>query len=727
MRNAIFSGYYIEILEEMIIFVCFAMIGRYMCRNYLSIQQKIMKIKSLFAAVMASAMAFVACENGKVDLGTPSIALSLEEVTLEAAGGEATVDVTATRDWTVKFDETADWLVVDPASGTASADAQQVTVSALSNDGYDREVSVEFSIGMQTKYLTVKQVGPKGSADALVIYANDYDKEVAQKTYSSSGDKYPYLDQFDGWMNHKGTGAANVTYSFKGMSVRSNSTSDSNYSDYPGSGNNNMFFGSSAYFSTNGIALGEATNLELTFGTEKYSEKNGSKFTKSEYHIWVSADGQKWVELTDYTFAGGETEGRWNVATANFSVPAGTANLSICMEVTVASSYRMDDFKLVASTKEGTAVDFSKAVAKDFGAGSTGGDNTGGNTGGEVTPPTGAIFFESFASGKGDFTIDDKTLPEGLTYVWYEDTQYKNMKASAFKDEVKYATESWLISPEVDLTSVTAAYLLFEHTGKHFGTMADEATVYAKKAGGEWAKLTIPTYMSGNDWTFVSSGAINLKDYVGGKMQFAFKYVSTSNAAGTWEIKNVCVSPTAESTGGNTGGGNTGGGDNGDGGLTPPSDVELDPNATIITLDASSKLCDAFPEGSTGVNVTTSYTIDGYNWTFSPSSGNKFSWYTDGYVLWGKKNGYILLPSVEGKSLSWVLILTGKNASVAVEVGVYSEDGTIAVTGGEPIILNAKNSVFTYNLSDTEVGARYRFQIVNDKNAQFQKLTLIYE
>ena len=563
MRNAIFSGYYIEILEEMIIFVCFAVIGRYMCRNYLSIQQKIMKIKSLFAAVMASAMAFVACENGKVDLGTPSIALSLEEVTLEAAGGEATVDVTATRDWTVKFDETADWLVVDPASGTASADAQQVTVSALSNEGYDREVSVEFSIGMQTKYLTVKQAGPKGSADALVIYANDYDKEVAQKTYGS-GTSWPYLDQFEGWKNQKGTGAANVTYVFSGMSARSNSTSDSSYSDYAGSGNNNMFFGKSAYLATNNIDLCGATDLELTFGAEKYSQENGSLFKNEEFHIWLSADGgAKWVELTDYTFAGGTTEGRWNVATANFSVPAGTAALSICMAVDVASSYRMDDFKLVASAKEGTAVDFSKAVAKDFGAGSTGGNNNGGNTGGEVTPPTGAIFFESFASGKGDFTIDDKTLPEGLTYVWYEDTQYKNMKASAFKDEVKYATESWLISPEVDLTSVTAAYLLFEHTGKHFGTMADEATVYARKAGGEWAKLTIPTYMSGNDWTFVSSGAIDLKDYVGGKMQFAFKYVSTSNAAGTWEIKNVCVSPTAGSTGGNTGGGNTGGGNTG--------------------------------------------------------------------------------------------------------------------------------------------------------------------
>lgn len=574
-----------------------------------------MKIKSLFAAVMASAMAFVACEQEKTDLGTPSIALSLEEVTLEAAGGEATVDVTATRDWTVKFDETADWLVVDPASGTASADAQQVTVSALSNEGYDREVSVEFSIGMQTKYLTVKQVGPKGSADALVIYSNDYDKEVAQKTYGS-GTSWPYLDQFEGWKNQKGTGAANVTYSFSGMSARSNSTSNSSYSDYPGSGNNNMFFGKSAYLATHGIALGEAKDLELTFGTEKYSQDNGSLFKNEEFHIWLSADGgAKWVELTGYTFAGGTTEGRWNVATANFSVPAGTAALSICMAVDVASSYRMDDFKLVASAKEGTAVDFSKAVAKDFGAGST-----GGNTGGEVTPPTDAIFFESFAAGKGDFTIEDKTLPEGLTYVWYEDTQYKNMKASAFKDNVKYAAESWLISPEVDLTSVTAAYLLFEHTGKYFGTMADEATVYARKAGGEWAKLTIPTYMSGNDWTFVSSGAIDFKDYVGGKMQFAFKYVSTSNAAGTWEIKNVCVSPTGEITGGNTDGGNTDGG-NTDGGNTDggSNGGELDPDAAWAYLFANGDLGDSY-------SAPVTKTLNGAEWSFTMTGSTFLGW-----------------------------------------------------------------------------------------------------
>ena len=517
-------------------------------------------------------------EEEKEEEVTPSLILSQEEVTLEAAGGDVIVEVTATCDWTVTFDETADWLGVDPASGTASADAQQVTVSVLSNEGYDREVSVEFSIGMKTKYLTAKQAGLKGSADALVIYSNDYDKEVAQKTYGS-GTSWPYLDQFDGWMNHKGTGAANVTYSFKGISVRSNSTSDSNYSDYPGSGNNNMFFGSSAYFSTNGIALGDATDLELTFGTEKYSQDNGSLFKNEEFHIWLSADGgAKWVELTDYTFAGGTTEGRWNVATANFSVPAGTAALSICMAVDVASSYRMDDFKLVASAEKGTSVDFSQAVAKDFGAGSTGGDNTGGdNTGGEVTPPTEAIFFESFATGKGDFTIDDKTVPAGFTAVWEHSTQYTCMKATAYKNDAKenFASESWLISPEIDLAGKEAAFLTFDHAGGFFGTPANEATLWISKDGGAWTQLAIAESAYPTSWTFISAGKWDLAEYLGGKIKIAFKYTSTATKAGTWEIKNVCVSPTAESAGGNTGGGNTGG------------DVEIEIPAGAATISFS--------------------------------------------------------------------------------------------------------------------------------------------
>ena len=240
--------------------------------------------------------------------------------------------------------------------------------------------AVDFSQAVEKDF---SEVTPEqgGESDAAAIYSNNYDKTEATKTYGSSGNSYPYLDQFDGWMNHAGTGASNVTYAFSGMSARSNSTSDGTYSDYEGSGMNNIFFGKSAYFATNNIVLDGATDLTLTFGTEKYSQTDGSVFTNSEYHIWLSNDGgKKWVEFTDYTFAGGTKEGRWNVATANFTVPAGTETLSICMQVDVASAYRLDDFKLVTATTAGTAVDFSNAVAKDFGAGGSTGE------GGTTTP-----------------------------------------------------------------------------------------------------------------------------------------------------------------------------------------------------------------------------------------------------------------------------------------------------------------------------------------------------
>lgn len=147
-----------------------------------------------------------------------------------------------------------------------------------------------------------------------------------------------------------------------------------------------------------------------------------------------------------------------------------------------------------------------------------------------------------------------------------------------------------------------------------------------------------------------------------------------------------------------------------------------------VILSAASRPCDTFPNTSAGVTVATTYTIDGYDWTFSPSSGNKFSWYDNGkYILWGQAGGYILMPSVEGKSLKTVKILTGTGASTSVMVGVYEEDGSVAVSGGDAIKLNAKNAEFSWNLSGTQPGGRYQLRVTSKHNAQLQTLTCVYE
>ena len=372
-----------------------------------------MKLRNLLLGMSAVLAVLTACTPEEVDLGTPNISIDKNEMVFEMAGGDSTLTVSATRDWKLEAD--ADWVTVSPTSGVGSLEPQTVTVTALENTGMDRSADLAFTIGMKRVVLTVSQAGPGGSPEALILYYNDFDKVEATKTYGS-GSSWPYLDQFDGWKNATGTGAANVEYTSNGMSARANSTSNSNYSDYAGSGKNNMFFGASAYFATKNIALNGATGMTLTFGTEKYSQDNGSVFQNSEFHIFLSQDGAKWVELTDYTFAGGETEGRWNIATANFSVPEGTENLSICMQVDVASSYRMDDMKLVIS-EGGATVDFSNAAEKDFGK------PTGGNQGGGESDGT-AIYSNNY-----DKEAATKTYGSGSSWPYLD--QFEGWKNAA--------------------------------------------------------------------------------------------------------------------------------------------------------------------------------------------------------------------------------------------------------------------------------------------------------
>lgn len=146
---------------------------------------------------------------------------------------------------------------------------------------------------------------------------------------------------------------------------------------------------------------------------------------------------------------------------------------------------------------------------------------------------------ETFGSSLGEFTAEGD-LPTGLSYVWAYDSSY-GAKASAYVSGTRYEQESYLVSPILNLEGVENAKMSFDHTGRYFGTKTDEATLWVRPVGGEWEQLTISTYFSNNDWTFVNSGEIDLSAYAGEKIQIGFKYTSTSTVAGTWEIKNVKV------------------------------------------------------------------------------------------------------------------------------------------------------------------------------------------
>lgn len=485
-----------------------------------------MKIKHLFLSVLAMASVAVACnKNEDPSSDKPSLTLNPTELTFEIAGGTQTVAVEANREWSVVDGDKTAWVKAEKASDT------EITVTVEPNTSFDR--SLEFTVRMVgvKKTFKVSQKGSGAQEDAYV-YHNNFDKEDA---VNNSG--WPYLDKSDCWKNEEGSGVATVAYASSGASARQSGklSDDKDYSDYAGSGKNKIFFGKSANFQIKNITLPSSTDFELTFGGNKYGQSEASNvFNHDEFKVYVSNDGSKYVELA-YTFANGDPEGKWSLASSKFTVPAGTTALYIYFQCTKASVYSIDDVTLLTSTTAGTAIDFSKGV--ELGGGTT-------PTPGPEPTPEGAIFSETFSASQGNFTIDDKSLAEGLTYIWKHDAQYHYMKASAFVNGKSYASESWLVSPEIDLSSEKAAFLSFMHTANKFPegkTAKDFVSVKISKDGTTWDNLTIPTWPAGTDWIFVSSGSIDLKAYLGSKVKIAFVYTSKDGESGSWKIKNVLV------------------------------------------------------------------------------------------------------------------------------------------------------------------------------------------
>lgn len=368
-----------------------------------------MKLKNLFLGSFALiAMLFAQSCDDKNDgpTGAPSIELSTQTLDFEKDGGSQTIKLTATRDWNVT--NVPDWIAVDPKSGNP-AENKEVTVTVLENTGMDRSQDIKFTIGFDGKTLTVNQKGT-GSASEVVVYHNDFDKELAVK--GESGWK-TYLDSFDGWKNETGSGISTVEYAFSGMSARTNSsgTSNSQFSDYQGSGKNYLWFAKDNYFHVKNITLPEGkTNYTISFGSERnLYQAADNTFVPEEFLVYVSNDGSKWVKL-EYAFPNGLKNRRWDLASSTFTVPSGTKSLHIYIKATLASAYLMDDLDLSVAASAGTAIDFSKGI--DLG--------TGGSTGGGETPePAGNTIAAVCAAAAGSAADLKDVLVTGVTTQSY--------------------------------------------------------------------------------------------------------------------------------------------------------------------------------------------------------------------------------------------------------------------------------------------------------------------
>lgn len=368
----------------------------------------------LFGAFfLVAATAFTGCSDDDDKSLTPK--LTADPTALDFTDETATtqtVAITANCEWTVTASN-LDWATISPMSGKGNGTIS-VTVSELPAGTNLREGKISFTLihpefgkwGQAESSVAVKQYGsgvtPPPTGDA--IYANDFDKEQAQK---GSDNKFPFADAFEGWKNQTGTGADNVAYKTSGISVRSNSPSNDSHSKYKddASGVNNMFFGTSGVFEIQKIAL-ESTqkNLQLTFGS--YRNKDNA-FKTSEFHVYLSKDGENWAEIT-YDRPVGDDEhsnyGTWALATANFTLKQVPSELYIKFTSDLTSAHRIDDVKLFEGIG-GTEVDLdnitppvteTKTIAEVI-AGSVGATYT---TQGQVVAINGRSFLIQDNSGK---------------------------------------------------------------------------------------------------------------------------------------------------------------------------------------------------------------------------------------------------------------------------------------------------------------------------------------
>ena len=169
------------------------------------------------------------------------------------------------------------------------------------------------------------------------------------------------------------------------------------------------------------------------------------------------------------------------------------------------------------------------------------------------------IYYKQYimGEGQGKLTIQDVICNEPMSYVWYYSAAY-GMCASAFKNDASWESESWLITPMIDLSRAKMPEFSFDHAfNKAEGDFLNECSVWVSTsytgnvtdAANNWVQLEWNTLEDGTldvpagvSWTFQPTGKLDMSQFVGEKIHIAFRYKTVGGKSGTWEIRNLLLS-----------------------------------------------------------------------------------------------------------------------------------------------------------------------------------------
>ena len=484
-----------------------------------------MKIKSLFWGSLALLGLAVSCQEPVNS--EPAVILTSDAVVNVGAEGADAVAVTFTSAtaWELRGLDDCDWLVADKMNGKGSADEQKLTLSISPNPEGNREVSFTiYASPLAKKTVTVKQAGEKGDGVADITIAEFLELKSTTQSYRLGGviGDIARSTSYYGFTLKDETGEVSCPFPANWDS----------YSAALHTGDRVIVEGVYSYYESknqdqvknaNILSHTPADASSVTSLTVSEFLAKADKF--SRYRLTGTVSGT--VNATYCSFDLKDETGTVKVYTVNNASEWGS-KIAVGGKVTLVGAYTLyTNSNTGSSTPEVVDADI-----ESFEGGSS------------ETPAGDAIYSESFASGQGDWTIENKNLPEGLSAVWAYNEQYKCMLASGYSNNENFDSESWLISPVIDLAGQASAYLEFDQAVNFFSDIATakkQAVVKIREENGSWTDLNIPQYPTALSWTFLNSGSIDIKAYAGKKIQIAFAYTSTSAKAGSWEVNNVKI------------------------------------------------------------------------------------------------------------------------------------------------------------------------------------------
>lgn len=166
----------------------------------------------------------------------------------------------------------------------------------------------------------------------------------------------------------------------------------------------------------------------------------------------------------------------------------------------------------------------------------------GGGHGGGTELPEGTYVKESFSKDFGTFSV---YTVEGTPWT----IDFSTAKASGYDNtsQVTTPSKSYLVSPAIDLTNSTGAYIEFEYIYRYNRAGAENKTFITDNYTGDptttaWTDIT-GTLIEGTDWTTFEEFKANLPEQFIGKsaVVIAFYYACNSQNSATIEIKNLVV------------------------------------------------------------------------------------------------------------------------------------------------------------------------------------------